>query len=812
MGPLGFSVFFWVEAISALFPSQKYFQRDARAFIHHVGEGFDKENKPSHEHVRTALESFMNEVSMDWDPVVRQVHIYTLAHMLEDSPRDSMLTTFHHGNFNTFFPSWGLHLLESVNVNIMAHSGIISDEKLRYSLAALFRLSSRLGLLSEDIRPLMNKKSLGKKLDRVQLLLHDKTTERHKIISEIQIELEILPAYAKGNVALPRFIAVLRQDPLSFLEDDDVFNSWNQVKDTFFGLLHYGVDPKVLENPAMVQILDALSDIIETFPFIRKFEQPIFHVFRNACDAVSTAFNENEFNDIGEFNNVALRTSAVVKKFRQLAELNEMKRLHGEIDTFSESSIEASVAIVPELRKLVKFAASSAQLLSNPAHTSRLTSFFFTRRSSRSTAVYPEGGAFQSDGKTLFVRAVVEASIWIIQNPENQPLVGLGNLISVLSTQISSIFSSSADEDTVETLILDTCFRFRRLFGVNLLKTHPTILPKWSPERIMFVREIIACFLLFGEKEWIKLLENTVGFSTWKFVSYLRKVKLGQLEKAVSGLKSIRKSLTSMYNKKSFTYAPLVSPSEWLKLFLGQWVEGILTTVSSEYSKHEESNLGLFVTSFSNERSGASSRMPPVPLYDKILDKILAFLPDERYPRDVLELSREISDIYENLWSVITKGDLGIELKNALQFALDIPRMVYQLQVELHLIDAEKEERIMRRESLILAARALFKVFTEIALVSHISPLGALLVSRCSINLGLLLQDLGKAQLMFLFKRFSIQWTGRAVIRDKFETLHHLTADIKTLQEGIRNNFQVFPNTLCNVFSMPPSWIIPIPI
>lgn len=808
---IGLSVIFWVEAISALSPSQKYFQSEARLFIHHVGEGFDKETEPSHARVRTALESFMKEVSIDWDPEVRQVHIYTLGHILRDSPRDSMLTTFHHGNFYQFFPSWGLHLLESVNLNIMDFRGIVSDEKLRSNLAELFRLSSRLGLLSEDIRPLMKENSLEEKIDRVKFLLEDKATERHKIISEIQIELDILPAYAKGNVALPRFISILRQDPVTVLEDDDVFTTWVQVKDSFFGLLHYGVDSNVLEQPAMVQILDALSDIIETFSFIRKFEQPILHVFRNACEAVSTAFNENEFNDIGEFNDIALRTAAAVKQFRQLAELNEMKLLLDQIDTFSGKSIEASVSIVPELRKLVKFA-SSAQFLNDLTPTSRLTSFFFSRRSSRSAAVFPEGGVFQSDGKTLFVKAIVETSLWIVQNPVNQPLVGLGNFISVLTTQITSILSSSADEDTVETLILDTCFQFRRLFGVNLLKTHPKILAKWSPERIMFVREIISSFLLFGEKEWTKLLESTVGFSTWKFVSYIRKTKLRRLEKAVAGLRSIRRSLISMYNKKRFTYAPLVSPNEWVKLFLGQWVEGIFTSVPSEYSKHEESNLGLFVTSFSNEQSGASSGLPPVPLNDRILDEILSFLPDERYPRDVVELSREISDIYKNLWSVLTKGDLGMHLKDALQFALDVPRIVYQLQVELQLINAEGDERIMRRESLILAARALFNVFTEIALVSHIIPFGMALVLRCSMNLGFVLEDLGKAQMMFLFKRFSIQWTGRAVIRDKFETLRHLTANIIMLQEGIRNNFQVFPNALCNVFPTPPSWIIPIPI
>lgn len=813
MGPIGFSVFLWLEGIIALSPSQKYFQREAGVFILHVGEGFDQETKPSHGHVRIALESFMKEVTKDWDREARQVHIYTLAHILQDSPRDSMLRTFHHGSFSQFFPSWGLYLLESVNVNIMEYRGIISDERLRCNLAGLFRLSSSLGLLSEEIRPLMKDKSLEQKIDHVKLLLEDKMTERHEIIRDIQIELGILPAHAKGNVALPRFITVLRQDPISFLEDDDVFHSWVQVKDSFFRLLHYGVDSNVLENPTMIKIVDALSDIIDNLAFIDKFEQPMLDLFRATCHAVSTAFFDNAFNDMGEFNSLAARISAAVESFRRRADVNEMKRLLNEIDSFSETSIEASVSIVPELRKLVKFASSA--YLSNLSHTRRFASSLFFRRRLRSPAVHPEGGrdVGQSEDKNLFVKAIVRASIWIIQNPENKPLVGLGNFISVLTTQIDSLYSSSADEDTVETLILETCFQFRVFFGVNLLRTYPKILPKWSPERIMAVRDIIASFLLFGEREWVKLLEISVGFSTLKFVSYLRKVKLRQLEKAVAGLRAIRQSLTCMYKRKQFTDAPLVSPSEWLKLFLGQWVEGFLTTVPSEYSKHEESsNLGVLATSFSNERSDASSRRPPVPLYDKILDQILLFLPDERYPKDVMELSREISDINKNSWSVLTKGDLGLELKKALQFALDLPRIVYQLQVELRLIDAEGEEQTMRRESLILAARALFNVFTKIASIGHIPQFGAFLVFRCSRNLGLVLQDLWKAQVMFLFKRFSIQWTGRAVFRDKFETLHHLTANIIILQEGIRNNVLAFPDGLCNIPSMPPSWIIPVPI
>ena len=753
-------------------PGKIFLQREAAVFLSHVEQAFATEVASVKAKTVAALKRFFREIA-EWHDAGRGFQIYTLAHTIRSAPDNSYLAVFHRGTVGEFFPPFAVKILQQVNVDLMSVDGII-DEDRRIVLARLFGLARRYGLDVDEISALMSLPlgALGLKMERVL----DLETE-----GSVSVELGLAEKVILTNPSLGRFLTLLRVNlapRITQVDFEDVsrfdyliYTGWNNHRLEFLYLVNAApaVGEGIWRDENVLRMLDALSDIVETLPYIRTYEENLQSRLSAALDALINTLRSGDISPRNNnFEELAARTQSSVGLFRTEANKDGLKLLRDRI--VSHVSGDGKISIIP---KLVKYVDRASMLVHR---ISVVPDSRFSPRLKIKEKYY--------NRIVTLVTAVVDASLSIVENPTNHPLVGLADVLARVTIIFHNMAKTDIKNHYLDTIVLETAFVFYRRFGISFL-TKDFLPEEWTQERVKAIRSIMKSFLIFGESEWTKLLTFGVSLSTRSkpetfdtgFVAHIFRVPQERLETAVVFI--ARQALWRMKMDRAgqFHDAPLVSPAEWLKLYIGQWADGRFTTAPSRNSRWELELPVIAPVAMVGEINGG--------MYSDLQREIASYLLDTNHPKELVMLAKEISSVQADNWSRITGGDHGSALRSISDIVLSLPRHILQVEAEQLIMEGEKYRPF--REMLVQAVRSLSSALIVAATTQNVDVENIKNIKRCSASLVYVLDYLISAENAVLLRDWSVKWTGRSVLGDKFDDLRNLIGGIGRVQADIQS-------------------------
>lgn len=120
--------FIWIVNSSYVLDAGKRFlKREAQVFMRHVEQAFAAETPDVKVDTLEALQRFFSGIVLGPDRT-REIHIYTLAHVIRSWPDGSSLPVFHQGTVAEYFPSAALQLLRQVDFDLLSVNRIVGEE------------------------------------------------------------------------------------------------------------------------------------------------------------------------------------------------------------------------------------------------------------------------------------------------------------------------------------------------------------------------------------------------------------------------------------------------------------------------------------------------------------------------------------------------------------------------------------------------------------------------------------------------------------------------------------------------------------
>jgi hypothetical protein len=745
---------------------RKFLRREAGAFIRNVRYRFAAEVRyrfaaEDVTYTVEALESFIEEViqceDLDWD-----FNIYALAHAIRDVPEYTTIRLYDNDRALYFFSRFALGILSQVNgVNLMiSKEGVVGNER-RGEVAKLLSYAGEFGLDIHDIGRLLDGSWLGWKMQEVSKVSNEREmsnpeTRMHRIRHLLDSN------YCWDYTSSCRLWALLNKNvaplqPGTSRNGELVVRTEDFVRQRKFWLTKQ--EPHMPETPfheSVKRMISSLGDIVETFPYIRVTVHELNNcqsVFHNAFEAVIDIVRNAQPSSTpgAEIQGLLgqLETSCV-ESFRREANKDKFKLLRDRVVYREQNSWHDKISIIPKLILYI----DRASLLVNRIH--RGLRYHLFMQSWKREKAYSEVLAL--------VTAVVDTCLSILDNPENEnKLVGLAEIIRFNTNAVDGMKANSVDDSySIETIALQTTFEFYRRYGLIHLIEAGEVMKDWSPERVKAIRFIMKSFLIFGKREWNKLL-----VSDKHFVSHFSQASQEKVSKAVKFLARHALWVMKMDRQEKFQDSSLFSPAEWLKLFLG-----------NRKSRYAEWELSL-------TRDPLNILADTIPA-EVLQREILSYLPiHPNIPTEIAALANQISTAYEEIWSRgrFFTGRWGDCLRSISEPILSLPRLVLQVEVEWDMLD--KHEYLSSRQILLNSAQSL----------SDLVLIAATTESIHLANIEIIEAGTRTIQRIFDYLRFAsfktwwpLRWASTKVLRKNIGSLQTVISIIELVNNDIQNN------------------------
>ena len=705
------------DSSDVLYSGKRFLKREADLFINHVSRVFPEEDPNVLSITIGALESFFKEVD-EWNDPEKGFDIYALAHAIRNAQFDSELASiFPSRNVRDLISPLSVELLSEVGVNLMSKEGILSEAN-RNKWGVVFSLACKFGLAPSEV--------LGLFVDadtNLQGASWDESSENS--MNRIRWQLGLAPL-AVLNPSLSRLIYVLRKkadQPGDLLVHAD----FALQRKTFLYLRYRWVGIWVHET--VVRMMNCISDVVETLPYIRKRENDLLSTLSGAFNALLNALTSASPVPDSAFEQLTVQLeSTIVEAFRNEAKKDSLKLLRDRVKAREENSFDSKVYIIPQILLYIDRA---SMLVNRRQHHYSWFGLLVSCHRRQATASYRKIHGL--------VEAVVGASLSILDKREENAfhLVGLGGVLRVTTETLDKVEGS----DSLQNLVLQTTFEFYRRFKIFILTE--MVQGWWSPERVKAIRIIMKSFLIFGNREWNKLLSSDKNF-----VSHFTQASQEQVDKAVKFLTRQALWRMHMYRLDKFTEVPLFSPADWLQLYLAP------TIFRSRYALWE-----LTVQTYRDPLSSILGFLS----WD-LQNKISSYLPvDSNHPAsESADLAHEISSAYEEIWSPrrFQRGYWVNSFRSISDTLLSLPRLIMQVEAELGIIDRDKS--FSTREILLGSARSLNRVFTVALTRDNVGTRNISSIQNFAIEIRKILEYLRSPRIPnMLWRWFGIQRIGK---------------------------------------------------
>lgn len=199
---------------------------------------------------------------------------------------------------------------------------------------------------------------LGPKMERAS---HASAGESATVINSVQVELGLEDRIILTNPALGRFLSLLKRNLAPHiithedLEDEIrfdylIYTGWNNDRLAFLNLLEdvpeVGEGVWIDEN--VITMFNALSDIVETLPYIRTYRENSQRILSHAFRALLMVLRSGDIaSGSSNFCELTARTQSSVDLFMTEANQDALKILRNRI--VSHESVDGKVSIVPKL-------------------------------------------------------------------------------------------------------------------------------------------------------------------------------------------------------------------------------------------------------------------------------------------------------------------------------------------------------------------------------------------------------------------------------------------------------------------------------
>ena len=750
-----FVLTFAVNGLSSdvLASGKGFFKREADVFISRVRRGFAAEDADLLARSLWAFTNFVNEV-IRWSDPESGFRIYALAHAIREVPEVS--------DMDEFFARFAFGIFAQVDVNLMSQEGIIREDR-RVDVVNLFGQASKFGLDLTDVVTLLQLPETQLK-DGLTVLSGADGIEANRREAVVSWHLRQSHRIFQQNPSAGRLFELLRRNlavpanirMVIFFDPDlgEQIRLFLSLEPVSAGLW---IDARV------TRMMNSLGDLFELLPYISDREHTIllFNAFQTLLSALGRNIMVPWFDEIllkletwVRQLNVSLKIFEEIHRFvpplrNEEINRNKLFQLRDRVVNTGESySFESRISIIP---KLVLYIDRASMLFK------------------RICSDLPN----QTDIVAL-VRAFVDTSLSILADSTSNNrnlLVGLAEVIRAGTAFIDThrldyhllypIFSSYA-------MALQITFEFYHRFGVfhpvffNTLMRRPFERFRWPSQRINSIRIIMKSFLIFGKAEWNKLLVWNQG-ERQHFAELFTLASQAHVDKAARFLARQALWRMKMYRENAEAQheddAPLFSPAEWLKLYIGGWSRYALWELNFSRSMTARDPVAVF-----NE--GAV-----LPELRHLISSDLPF--DRNTPTELSALAHEISALNDEI-RYSPRISLLRSISNSL---LRLPRLILQAEAELDILRGDKNLR--RREILIKSARSLTATLREAA-ISEENP-------HIIANINHI--DEFTKQVVRILEDLTSPWSviQYLFLKSKFDKLESLTHRIDRLQTDILN-------------------------
>ena len=664
---------------------RKFFRREADALMRNVRDRFGEGNAAN---TVIALESFIEEViqceAPEWE-----FGIYALGHAIRDVPEDTLIRVFDKNTVSDFFASFALGILSQVNgVNLMiSKEGVVAVPEQRVDVANLLSYAAEFGLDLNDAYRLLHlaESALGTRVERVSAaILARAMLGEETWMHSIRQWLDLISCYDYSSSCR---LWYLLNDNVALKPESKsgelVVRTEDFVRQRQFWLTEQKPITGTPFHESVKRMINSLGDIVETFPYIRSTVNELNNcqsVFHNAFEAVIDVVRNAQPSSTPpghDFQRLLdqLETSCV-ESFTREANKDKLKLLRNKVVYREQNSWHDKISIIPKLVLYI----DRASLLVNRIH--RGLRYHLFMQSWKKEKAYSKVLAL--------VTAVVDTSLSILDNPENEnKLVGLAEIIRFNTNAVDEMKPNNGDDSySMESLALQTTFEVYRRYGLFHLIEAGEVMKDWSPERVKAIRIIMKSFLIFGKREWNKLLLSD-DQPPKQFVFYFTRATQDQVDKAVKFLARHALWRMKMYRHEKFQDSSLFSPAEWLKLFWG----------------NSKSSYAVWELSWTRDPLNILAASIP---QEDLQREILSYLPiDPNIPTEIAALAHQISTAYEEIWSRrrLETGLRGNLFRTISEPLLSLPRLVLQVEAEWDMLD--KNEYLYCREILLQSAQSL---------------------------------------------------------------------------------------------------------
>ena len=755
---------------------RKFLRREADAFIRNVRYRFAAQVRyrlaaEDVTYTVEALESFIEEVvqceAPEWE-----FGIYALGHALRDVPEDTTIRLFESNTAWDFFSSFAVEILLQVNgVNLMiSKEGVAAVPWQRADVASMLSYAGEFGLDRTDAYRLLHRgqSTFAIMMRNVDAAIKMRATWNAEIMMDTWMHrtrywLDLISCYDYSSSCRLWYLLNENIPPLqpetSTSEELDV-GTERFLRQRQFWLTKQIPIPYSQATPfheSEARMISSLGDIVETFPYIRVTDNELNNcqsVFHNSFEAVINVVRRAQPSSTPpgpQFEQLLeqLETSCV-ESFRRVASKDKLKLLRDRVLNREQNSWHHEISLIPKLVLYI----DRASLLVNRFY-----------RGLASQSLIQSQGKEKAYSKVLaLVTAVVDTCLSVLDNPENAyQLVGLAEIIRFNTNAVDEMKPNNGDNSySIETIALQTTFEFYRRYGLFHLIEAGEVMKDWSPERVKAIRIIMKSFLIFGKREWNKLL-----LSDKQFVSHFTQASQEQVNKAAKFLGREALWRMKMHTQDIFQDASLFSPAEWLKLFMGS----------------KKSNYAAWELSWTHEPFNSLTSTIP---QNELQREIQQFLPtDPKIPAEIGALAKQISTAYEEIWSRrrLDTGPRGDLFRTISETLLSLPRLILQVEAEWDML--YKDEYLSSRQILLNSARSLSDLVIVAATTDSLHPT----------NIDNIRAGTRTIQRIFDYLRFAsfktwwpLRWASTKVLRKNIGSLQTVISIIELVNNDIQNN------------------------
>ena len=441
----------------------------------------------------------------------------------------------------------------------------------------------------------------------------------------------------------------------------------------------------------VTRMMNSLGDFFEVIPYIRNYKYT--SVVSEAFNALLHALSGNTM--VPWFDEALLKQEASVGHVMRnggVVNRDALKLLRDRVVNTGESySFESKICIIPKLVLYI----DRASLLINRINQKPFVLPF-------DSAIIAIGFSRISSNREIvaLVTALVDTSLSILADSTKNNRNLLVSLAEAIRTGTAFIDANDMSNLSTKTMVLQTAFEFYHRFGV----VYPVFLDnslRWSEERVKSIRIIMKSFLIFGKQEWNKLLLSNHGNKEQHFAELFSRAPQSQVDKAARFLARQALCRMKLYTNDEFQddAAPLFSPAEWLKLYMGGRSRYALWELNFSPCMTARDPVAVFGQK--NNEGGVA------PELKRLISSYLPF--DRNTPTELSALAHEISAVNDEI-RYSPRISLLRSISNSL---LRLPRLILQAEAEVDILRGDKY--IRWREILIKSARSLTATLREAA-------------------------------------------------------------------------------------------------